>query len=167
MATNEIADKVSKNLSGYVTPVKDYNFKIVVLNKLNATMSQLSEIANYNFLPHMVAGGFFSVYHLAYLILPYVSEDSNHITIEINKTLELLKINLANLESYSFSDLTKYVHQCNYILTLLIPLLSYIGISNRQSAVGTFSFPGQHSKIDKPVSDILDEDDDEDMEEEE
>jgi len=160
MNENIIADAVSKNLSGYVTPVKDYNYKIIVLNKLNAVMAQLAEIANYNFQPHMVAGGFISVYSLSHLVLPYVSETTNEIVPRIVELLDGLNRKLSELDSFAYPELSKYVQDCNLVVSLLIPLLSYIGISNKQSAVGTFSFPGSNNSIEKPVSDILDEDDD-------
>jgi len=153
------ADTISKKMQGFVAPVKDYNYKIVVLNTFNATKNLITEAYNYGLRPSMCAGAFAQTKMLSGMIMPYVSQESNSITVLIIEKIEILSRQHKDLESFSFSELVNFLDMCADIVIMLTPLLNYIGISNKQIRIGTFSFPGEQQP-DKAVTDYLEEDDD-------
>ena len=144
-------------LKGSVNPVKDYNYKIVVLEKYKLAQSFLTDVANYNFPPHMVASCYFSVKMLAGMILPYCNNVSNE---SVGKIYDLfdnyLEPKIDDLDTYSFIELVQFVNQCANVINFLTPLLAYIGISNKMITVGEFKYPGA-STPNKPVADIVDD----------
>jgi len=156
-----VAETVSKNAQKYVHPVKDFNYKIMVLNTYNQAKTLITEAYTYGLRPHMVAGAFEDTKMLTGMIFPFVSNSVN-IVDEINELLRKLNVELLDLETYSFSQLTKFLDKCANVIIKLTPLLAYIGISNKQMTVGTFSFPGEKPTT-KPISDCVEDDaDDED-----
>jgi hypothetical protein len=157
-----VPDRLLRAMSNSVTPVKDYQYKIVVLNRFNETMRDLALVGYAHYEADACASVFNSIIIIAGLILPYASRTTNEIVDQINKEIARLNIIVEDIDTFPEKEKKIFVKRCTWVLVKLMPLLSYIGISNKQITVGEFSFPGE-SKPQEAVANIIDAEQDTDL----
>jgi len=82
-----VPDRLLRAMSNSVTPVKDYQYKIVVLNRFNETMRDLALVGYAHYEADACASVFNSIIIIAGLILPYASRTNAWVSVNGGKTI--------------------------------------------------------------------------------